>query len=73
MHPKAGQNTLFRPFSTYFVDFRCPFFSKKKSSPSWVWVSTSFKELELELELEWFIFHRKYGHLHLRKIICHLG
>ena len=26
-----------------------------------------------ELELEWFIFHRKYGHLHLRKIICHLG
>ena len=29
--------------------------------------------LELELELEWFIFHRKYGHLHLRKIICHLG
>ena len=29
--------------------------------------------IELELESEWFIFHRKYGHLHLRKIICHLG
>ena len=30
-------------------------------------------QLKLELELEWFIFHRKQGHLHLRKIINHLS